>query len=361
MEVPSNSTNTEFMSAEELKQNVLSNYNFNILNIENIKFKDTEKQRAVFKISSSKGDKCLKKVYYDEPTLLFIYSVIEWLNVKGISCPKLIPTKQGLRYVKYNNNLFIATNWIDGRKCNYDDNSDVIASARNLAKIHKFSKGFKPIPGSIIHKNDPDIIPSYSKHFLQLLEFSNKAFIIKDKFSKLYLDSFDYNIEKAQESVYLLSTIDFSKPLGDEVSLYAICHNDYVNKNIIFSEDENIHIIDFDKTKMDAPVFDICSFLKRILKRKNTSWDFEVFRSAIEGYEEIRPLSEREYKTILAILMFPQKYWKISRDYYRNIKKCNKESFATILKKIVKQQEDHSNFCLKLKEYIDYKYSNKKI
>lgn len=356
MELQNISPNSQFMPVDELKDNVLSNYNFSVLDIENIKFKDTEKQRAVFKVETNKGTKCLKKVYYDESSLLFIYSVIEWLNVKGVFCPRLIPTKNGLRYVNYKDNLFIVTDWIDGRKCNYDETQDVIDSAFNLGRIHKLSKGFKPIPGSIIHKNDPNIIPSYSKHFLQLLEFSNKAFIIKDKFSKLFLDNFEYNLEKAQESVYLLSQIDFSKQIGDEVSSYAICHNDYVNKNIIFSEDGNIHVIDFDKTKMDMPVLDLCSFLRRILKRKNTSWDFEIFKTSLESYERARPLSYEEYLIIYAILMFPQKYWKISRDYYRNIKKCNKESFVTIIKKLVKQQEDHSKFCEEAGMYIENKF-----
>lgn len=356
MESSTNPDVKEFISRDELIKNVLSQYNIDIYEIENIKFKDTDKQRAVYKISTDKGYKCLKKVYYNKPCLFFIYSIIEWLNSKKINCPRLISTKKGLKYVEYNKNLFILMDWIDGRKCDYNTMEDIISSAENLAKIHESSKYFIPIEGSDIKRARADYYNSFNKRFFQLLEMSNKAFRIKDKFSKLYLEHFDYNIEKAKKSVYILSLIDFSKPIGDEVSGNAICHLDYVNKNIIFTPENILYVIDFDKSSLDYPVHDISSFLKRILKRKDTSWDFEVFKSSIESYETIRALSYNEHLVILAFLMFPQKYWKTSRDYYKNRYQCDKEAFITILKKICVQEAFHDEFCKKVEEYIEEKF-----
>jgi CotS family spore coat protein len=356
MELLHNEERIEFLSLEEIQNNVLSNYNIDVYNIENIKFKDTAKQRAVYKVTTNKGIKCLKKVYYDEPNLLFIYSVIEWLNMRGVLCPRLISTKKGLKHVKYEGNLFILTDWIDGRKCDYDNIDDVKMAAENLGKIHKCSKNFRPIEGSAKREASINYFQNHNKHFLQLLELSNSAFVIRDKFSKIYLENFDYNIEKARDSVFLLSQINFSKNIGDEVSNRAICHLDYVNKNILFAPDNKLHVIDFDNTQLDMPAHDIASFLKRILKRHRTSWDFEVFKQAIESYEKVRPLSYEEHIVIFAFLMFPQKFWKASRDYYRNRRECNKEAFLSVIKKIVDQQKDHEEFCIKVKKYIKEKF-----
>lgn len=356
MELINTKTKSEFLSLDEIKSKVLANYNLIVYDIENIKFKDTEKQRAVYKVVTNKGTKCLKKVYYNIDELLFIYSVIEWFNARGILCPRFLPSKNGLKFILYNDNLFVLTDWIDGRKCDYDSIDDIKAIARNLGYMHKFSKGFFPIEGSKLRISDKDYLYSYNKHFLQLLELSNTAFRIKDKFSKLFLEMFDYNIEKARESIYLLSQVDFNKDIGDSVSRYAICHLDYVNKNIIFTQDNDIYVIDFDRTMIDMPVHDICVFLKRILKREKTSWDFNVFLSAIESYEKIRKLSYNEYILLYSMLMFPQKYWKVSRDYFKNIKECNKEAFISILKKIYNQQESHDIFCSKMKNYIYEKF-----
>lgn len=346
----------ELMPIEELNNNVLSQYSMSINGIESIKFKDTDKQRAVYKILTDKGDKCVKKVYYDKASLLFVYSIIEWLNAKGILCPRLISNKKGIKYVEYNGNLFIAMDWIEGRKCDYDNIEDIKKAARNLGRIHKSSNKFTPIEGSIIKKSESDYFNSYNKHFLQLLELSNKAYIIKDKFSKAFLEIFDYNIEKAKESLYILSMVDFTKPIGDEVSANSICHLDYVNKNLIFTPEDNLYIIDFDKSAIDYPVHDISSFLKRILKRKNTSWDFNIYKEAMESYEEIRPLSYYEHLVLSAFLMFPQKYWKISKDYYKNRYKCNKDAFLSIMKKINIQVKEHDLFCGLMRDYIYKKF-----
>jgi CotS family spore coat protein len=356
MEISEGIVSNDFMPLQEIKENVLAKYNMDVYDIENIKFKDTVKQRAVYKVSTSKGILCLKKVYYDKPSLLFIYSVIEWLNTKGVFCPRLISTTRGIKYVEYKGDLFILTEWIDGRKCNYDDINDIKIAAENLAMIHSSSKNFKPITGSCIKQSDNDYFKSFNKHFLQMLELSNNAFTIGDKFSKIYLEHFDYNIEKAKESIYILSQIDFSVPIGDEVSEMAICHLDYVNKNLIFTPDNKLCIIDFDKTAIEMPVHDIYGFLRRILKRENTSWDFEIYKTAIEVYEKIRTLSFNEHLIIYSLLMFPHKFWKVSRDYYKNRHQCNKEAFISIIKKISKQEEEHDKFCNEVKNYIEEKF-----
>lgn len=351
-----NTSKTEFMNVEDICSFILKNYNVVVYDIENVKYKNTEKERAVYKIETDKGTKCLKKVYYDKGKLLYIYSVIEWLNAKGIFCPHLISTKKNLKYVNYNNMLFILTDWINGRKCDYDNINDILVSSEYLAKIHSCSYGFKPIEGSSDAINNCNYYESLNKHFKQLMEQSNEAFKIKDKFSVKFLEHFEYNLNASKESLYLLSNINFTKDIGDRVSRRAICHLDYVNKNIIFTDDNSICIIDFDKSAIDYPIHDISNYLRRILKREKTSWDFNICKSAIESYETIRPLSKDEHTAILAMLMFPHKFWKISRDYYKNIKNCNKESFLSILKGIEKQEHNHEIFCKEFKDYIDNKF-----
>ncbi|MDO6354461.1 CotS family spore coat protein [Caloramator sp. CAR-1] len=331
---------------------ILSNYNIEVYSIENIKIKETDKERAVYKIATNKGDKCLKKVYYDEKTLLFIYSVIEWLNIKGILAPRFISTKKGLKYVNYQGNLFILTDWIDGRKCDYDNIDDIKKISENLAKLHKSSKGFFPIEGSKLLINDKDYFKSYNKHFKQLIECANLAYKIKDKFSKIFLDSFDYYLNCARESLYILSSLDFNN-LGDEISNGAICHLDYVNKNLIFTPDDKVYVIDFDKTRIDCPVHDISSFLHRILKRKKTAWDFSIFETAINNYQNVRKLNKNEMIAIYAFLLFPKKLWKVSKDYYKNIKYCNKGQYIDELKSVVKYRQNHQEFSLKVEEFIE--------
>ncbi|CDF58056.1 CotS family spore coat protein [Thermobrachium celere] len=341
---------TTTYTAEDIK-NVLNYYPYEITKIENIKIKDSDKPRAVYKVYTNNGIKCLKKMYYDKEVLLFIYSIIEWLNYHGIKCPRFLKTKNGLRYVYYKGNYFVLMDWIDGRKCDYDNIEDVKDASKNLAKIHNATKNFRSISGSKVIYEDKDIYDSYSKHFLQLLDSANKAFYYKDSFSKLFIEYADYYIESAKDSIYLLSQIDFS---NDNVRT-SLCHYDYVNKNIIFSQND-IYIIDFDKAKIDYSINDFYVFIKRIMKRKNTSWNFEIFKTALESYESIRPLNQIEFKLLIAQLMFPNKIWKLTRDYYKNIQHCNKKAFYRILKELVSQKNNHQQFMLNIFDYFNNKY-----
>lgn len=346
----------EFMPLEEIRENILSKYPYKISDIIPVKFKDTDKQRAVYRVESDRGTKCLKKVYYDENNLLFVYSAIEWLYRHGIDVPHLLPTSSGGRYVNYKNNLFILCDWIDGRKCDYDLPEDICAASENLGKIHKISCGFKPIEKSFMRIEDPDWYKTFNKRFLNLCQYYNAALRYNDEFSSIYLQNFDYFFSRARHSVYLLNKID-AEVLSAPLKYNTLCHLDYVNKNLIVAGSGKLYVIDFDKCRIDIPVHDLGTFLKRILKRKTTSWDFTILTMTLEHYQKERELSITELIALYAYLEFPQKYWKISRDYYNNRDVCSKSMFISMLGKNCQQMDDHNEFCDKFQDYIDKKYN----
>jgi hypothetical protein len=60
------------LSPEIIKQNVLPYYNLQNSKISIVKFKDTDKQRAVYRIDFGEKSYCLKKVYYSIKYLLYV-------------------------------------------------------------------------------------------------------------------------------------------------------------------------------------------------------------------------------------------------------------------------------------------------
>jgi CotS family spore coat protein len=347
------SYNISLLSEENIKKHVLPYYGLENSEVTQIKFKDTDKQRAVYKIITSDKCYCLKKIYFSMEDLLFVYSAIEWLFRNGINAPRILATKARGRYVNYENMLFILTPWIDGEKCSYDNIQNVLDSSINLAKIHSCTRNFRAIKGSSERIGLEDLYSSMQKHFQQLLVSSNLAFKHGDKFSKLFLQYFDTNIILAQTAVNIGSTINNANLKK------SLCHLDYVNKNIIFDNVNDIWIIDFDKCKIDYRVHDISYFMRRLLKRENTKWDLELAISCLKLYEENCPLTLDEYKAILVYLAFPQKYWKISRDYYNNINKCNKNSFITLLSKTCSKAEFQLEFINGFSKYIEKRFKTK--
>lgn len=344
---------SDLLSEENVKKYVLPLYGMEDADIYQIKLKDTEKQRAVYKVDYLDKSYCLKKIYFSEEDLLFVYSAIEWLYRRGINVPRLLPSKDNGRFVKANNMLFILTDWVEGTKCNYDNIQYVLDSSTNLARIHNAGEDFEPIDGSNMRQGFEDNYLLSYKHFNQLLQCSNMAFKYKDNFSKMFLRNFDNNLYLSKISTFVASGID-----NDKLSK-SLCHLDYVNKNLIFDAQNNVWVIDFDKCKLDYCIHDVSYFLRRLLKRDNTKWDLEVAVNCLNSYEKIHPLCLDEYKALFSYLSFPQKYWKLSRDYYNNINKCNKNSFAKLLERTCEKTEYQIQFTESFKKYIEEKFGEK--
>lgn len=333
----------ELLSEYMIRKNVLNKYILKPAFITEIKFKDTEKQRAVYKVVSGNHCFCLKKVYYNEAELLFVYSVIEWLYRYNLNIPRILPTLNGERFVNCNNMLFILTPWVDGSKCDYNNVEQVLASAKNLGFMHKCTTGFFPIEGSTFRRGFDNIYYSASKHFNELLDLSNLAEKYNDEFTTIFIENFNSILELAETS------ISYSSSINNENLTKAICHLDYVNKNIIIDNKNNIWIIDFDKCKSDYCAHDLSYFLRRFLKRDSTNWNLELLKNCLKKYESIMPLTKDDYNYIFAYLCFPQKFWKTSKDYYNNPDKYKNSAYVLMLKKAVKNVESQLKFSQELR------------
>lgn len=343
----------EELVIESIKHNILPKYDLINSQVSMVKFKDTDKQRAVFRVEHERGTFCLKKVYFGVEDLLFVYSAIEWLYRKNFNVPKLLPTTDNGRFVIFEGMLFILTPWIDGLKCDFDNLKHLVLSIRNLASMHKSCTSFSPIPGSTNRKGLDDLYISTLKHFEQLLSTSNLAWDIKDKFSCEFLDHFDSNLALAEKSLSISSRINCNELTK------SLCHGDYVNKNIIFADNYTIWVIDFDKCKYDYSAHDIAYLLRRLLKREGTKWDEDLTVSLLKNYNEIFPLTVSDIRYVVTYILFPQKYWKISRDYYKNIKKCNKQAFFTLLKKSNSKLDSQLEFADNIVTRIEQEFNIK--
>ena len=336
--MPTNYNNFNFSCNDSfnlIKNNILPLYNIHSCNIEQIKVKNTNKDRAVFKITCNNKSFCLKKVYYDEGKLLFIYSALEWLYRNNINVPTLIPSISKNRFVKYKNFLFILTPWIYGKKCDFDNLDNIYIASKNLALLHKCSNNFFPINDSYTKETYEDIYTSFKSRTEKLLYYYNEAMKRHDYFSEIFISSFSENFYLAQNATIIASGINnLSKTL---------CHGDYVNKNIIF-KDNNMWLIDFDNCAFDYASHDISHFLRRLLKRNSINWNVGLTKSIISIYDSINPLTKDDLKYILSYISYPQKYFRISKDYYSKKPKFTKEESIIALEKLSLTTKTQINF-----------------
>lgn len=347
------SNDNNVIDINNIKSKILPKFFLKDSDIIMVKFKDTDKQRAVFKVTSNNQSYCLKKVYYDEKNLLFVYSAMEWLYRNNVKVPKLLPSSDHNRFIHMDNMLFILTPWVDGVKCNFDSLTDVRLSIKTLGKLHKCSKNFTPISGSAERIGLDNYYLSINKHFNEILETANLASTYNDKFSKIFLSNLDNNLSLAKLSLEISSSINTS-----DLTI-SLCHGDYVNKNILISKNDDVWVIDFDKCKIDYSAHDLSYFLRRLLKRATTNWNVALTIDIINTYNKVNKLNSSDLKYILAYLAFPQKFWKISRDYYKNINKCNKNSFISLFTKGLERSSEQLDYINNMIEIFERYYNVK--
>ncbi|WP_244833274.1 CotS family spore coat protein [Clostridium sp. BJN0001] len=298
----------------DIINNILKDYGIINSKISVIKFKNTDKQRIIYKISDEQKNKvyCLKKVYYGLPDLLYVYSACEWLNKNKFRVPVFIKQCNNRRFVNYNNMYFFLTEWFSGSKCSFDNFTHIIISSKTLAKIHKMSKNFSAIKGSSERNGFENVYISSLKHFSDL----KKALSISKEnaglFSESYKKSYKINETLAMLSVKIASTINFNNLSS------SLCHGDYVNKNILFPKDLNPCIIDFDKCKKDYCSKDLGYFMRRLLRRDKSLWDPLLAFETIIAYTDINILNSDDLKYLISYLAFPQKFWRITKNFYAN-------------------------------------------
>ena len=76
---------------------------------------------------------------------------------------------------------------------------------------------------------------------------------------------------------------------------------------------------------------DLANFLRKMMEKN--SWDRKLGMRLLEVYDKKRELSAYERKLVYVLLLFPEKFWKISNHYSnshkawvseRNIEKMNR-------------------------------------
>ncbi|MFZ5965897.1 MAG: CotS family spore coat protein [Bacillota bacterium] len=337
-----------------VKINVLGQYDIVPSDIELIKFKDTQKQRAIYKVQSPTLQYCLKKVYYSKADLEFIIYAMKYLESKGLHVPSIIPSKAHTEYIDYHSNLFILMTWISGHRCDYDALEDLKAIAENLGTLHLKTIGFDYLPRSKSRYN-------YSNWYVDLKRKTESLLTIQHRLNEdlqhrpIYIslsNLFKSQLNMMNESLDLLAAVDFYKIIRKAVINGTLCHMDYVNKNL-FIMDKTVFMIDFDRMKLSPPIQDIASLMRRVMRRSNTNWDFETARIILDTYSQVNPLTLDEMKAVLAYIIFPQKLFREVKRYLQQ--ESNESYYLERFEKITRQYEQKEAFVKRFKIHYGIK------
>ncbi len=342
------SSNMVFLEQMEVNK-ILKNYDLNII--------DVEKIRSIYMVAAEEGFYCLKKIGNGEKRAIKSISIMNHLKTQGFNkVTNPLYCSSGEVLVKRKSSSYYLADWIDAAEVDFDNIGDIMESVRLLAEFHNKAKGFQ----TKIIKLESNIgklpkLYNEKTYFLNNIKESLDRKSDKNSFDILYHENMDYYIHQAQLAANILKNSDYDRLCEKNKNELYICHDSFYYQNILKDEQNNYYLIDLESCLYDLPLVDLGKFLRRIMANKKYLWDFDLCRSMLFEYRNVRKLDEKEYKIILSMLVFPYKFYKLGRKKYLKKKKWKNERFLRKLNRILEYKEQKERFIESYIEYYDIK------
>lgn len=311
-------------------------------------------QANVYKVSSREGEFCLKFVQYDKEKIDFLCQIITYLPEQGfyrISKPVLADGKESA--VPAEDGFFTMNRWVGGIACALDNHLHLLAAGRCLAAFSCAAQGGELIPGGKVGYHE------WTERFAQRTEDLiawQKQILAKPRrnvFEKIYLKAAPEMIADGIAAGKLLAQSAYGY-LADEALYYrTFVHRDVAARNFIIGPDGEGWLIDFDYCRYDLPLTDIVRFVERGMKA--VVYTPHQLDEMLAAYESIRPIDVEEYRVISAMLLFPQKFWRLCSRYFADPKKSMEQGIDYKLINAMGQIKAHRNVWI----YFHGKYGSR--
>ena len=260
---------------KEKISSILSNYNLgNLKKFEGIK---EGIENTNYSIETDKG-KYILTIYekrVNKHDLPFFSELMLGLSNKGFICPKPISNKNKEYISSFENKKFMIASYLEGKSKNNLSPAECKIVGREAGRLHELTKNF-----TFKRRNNLSV-ESWRKIFDQ----------VKDKCSKIHPD-----LPKLIEG----NLIDIEKDWPNNLPR-GIIHADLFSDNIFFKKNKFSGFIDFYFSCNDFYAFEIAICFNALCFegiKKNLSFNVTKAKNFIEGYNEIRKISEEEKKSI---------------------------------------------------------------
>ncbi|WP_123053811.1 CotS family spore coat protein [Clostridium sp. JN-1] len=329
---------------KEMIDTVLERYNFDVLSV--------KKVRSVYKLKTSDENICLKKIKHGKNKPYNGSLLVEQLLNNGFSnTAKYYKTEDGHNYVRFKNLLFYATEWIDGEECDLNNIDEAVECVKLLAKYHlaasKIDVSKLKIRNNI---KNWDRVFTKNMHDFEKFERIIKNKKLKTKFDLLYKNYIESMYYKGMVSVHFLNTSEYYKLSKQSNRRKTICHDSFYYQNII-KKGNKYYIIDLDSIIIDLHVNDLGKLIRRLMFKKGYEWDFNKTLKLIDAYNSINRLTKSELEVMLALIVFPHKFWKLGQKRYIKHKTWSEQKYLHKLERLIKYDEIQNKF---LEDYLKY-------
>lgn len=297
--------------------------------------------KAVWFIKSNNKNYCLKRYLLNKEQWEIMISAYNYLSREVNIVAPLINTMNDELWVTYNDSYYILTNWVKGRKPDYNNFEDLIKLTRGIAQLHKAAKNYSMPDIPKIGKNLGNWpLMSRRKQGL-LLEYKYEAEAdLSDTINKYYLKHYQIFFELFEEVVEVFESRLYKEWVNKIKNSPCLCVNGFSPGNFTLGENNSFWLLHLDNICLDLPARDLRKLIFKAMFIKKT-WCKDTFTTIMQNYLEIFPLSKDELQVLLAELKAPHLFFNITTNYYFKQKpNWSKEQFKNLLVDAIKFEQN---------------------
>ncbi|MCX7842810.1 MAG: CotS family spore coat protein [Clostridia bacterium] len=332
---------------------VLDKYPISVQGIKNESYKD---KKGVWWVSTPQGQKILKKISNSEDTLKHILHAVRHLTANGVMIPRVNRTREGAEYVNINGTCFILIDAIEGRNPSYSSTAELAKVVKGLAKFHKASEGFFPVPDSKPKIHLGIWIDDYSQQLEDMNSFYKNELSSKENnpIGKFIVNEFPVFYERGHKAISGLKGKEYKDWVESARKHGCLCHQDFAAGNLIITGAGDLYVLDTDSLTVDIPARDIRKLLNKIMK-KNGKWDLELLKKIIKYYQSENPLSPGQWQVVKQDLMFPHLFiGAMNKYYYKRDKEWSSDKYFQRIREMANFEKTITPILVNFESIVPY-------
>ena len=169
----------------------------------------------------------------------------------------------------------------------------------------------------------------------------------KNEMEICLLGSYDLFYDQACLAQTLLQESGYEELWQETLEQGKVRHGSY--HNVIFVG-KDLAVTNFDRAEIGIQVRDLYDFLRKVMEKNG--WQAELGKSLIDAYDRERKLEETERRVLYAMLLYPEKYWKLVNFYYNSRKSWMSSKNLEKLLRIRAQEEKRACFLSELRPLL---------
>jgi CotS family spore coat protein len=295
----------------------LDDLSIKVLRAYDIKNAGIIKEKGAYRVRLASGDFLIRKTNQAAKKIQFQHEVKENLYLAGFqNIDRFHFSTQNKPYVQLDDDIYTMTDYINYPEACFSNNADFMRILESTAKMHALlrRKNFEYASDSDFFCEDISI-PEYEKS-LQRIKKIKSGLNIEKRLSDIdvmFLKNYDYYTNRIAQSISKLKSSKFEDYVKKSISGGYVRHNNLKEENI-FVNGANVYITNFSEISVGYYLFDLENIIRRYMK--NLPKDCVPIKEAINEYNKYNELSEDETEILAALLLYPQKFIKVSAQYY---------------------------------------------